>query len=250
MRGISNLERGERRLPQRGTVALLTEALGLQGAERAAFEAAARGLGEPESADQPALAAPTNLPLALTSFVGRERALAAVRRLLGETRLLTLTGAGGCGKTRLALEVARTLGHATHQGAAYADGIWLVELAPLGDGDLVARTVAAVLGVREMPGQVLLDSLTAFLRPKQVLLLLDNCEHLLGACATLADALLRVCPRLTVLATSREALGIGGERPWRVPSLSLPDPRGRLTLVQAAACEAVQLFVQRAQAVR
>ncbi|HEV7126313.1 MAG TPA: helix-turn-helix domain-containing protein, partial [Ktedonobacterales bacterium] len=260
--GISNLERGVRRLPQRGTVTLLIEALGLAGAARAAFEAAARGVGGPAPAvptDQSAPAAapdhstptvPTNLPLALTSFVGREREIATVRRLLSQTRLLTLTGAGGCGKTRLALEVARTLAHEAPQGVVYAEGIWLVELAALSDGTRVVQTVATVLGVRERPGRSLLDSLTAFLGAKHVLLLLDNCEHLLGACAALADALLRVCPRLTVLTTSREALGIGGERPWRVPSLGLPDPRGGLTLEQAAACEAVQLFVQRAQVVR
>jgi non-specific serine/threonine protein kinase len=110
--------------------------------------------------------------------------------------------------------------------------------------------VATVLAVRERPGQSLLDSLTTFLCPKHVLLLLDNCEHLLGACAALADALLRICPRLTILATSREALGIAGEQPWQVPSLGLPDPRARLTLEQVAACEAVQLFAQRAQVVR
>ena len=133
---------------------------------------------------------------------------------------------------------------------AYADGIWLVELAALSDGAGVAQAVASVLGVREQAGSSLLDRLTTFLQPKHLLLLLDNCEHLLVACAALVDALLRVCPRLTILATSREALGIGGEWPWRVPSLSLPDPRGRLTLEQAAACEAVQLFVQRAQVVR
>jgi non-specific serine/threonine protein kinase len=249
-RGISNLERGVRRLPQRGTVALLAEALGLEGAAREALEVAARGSGAAGLADRPALAVATNLPLALTSFVGRERELPAVRRLLGETRLLTLTGAGGCGKTRLALEVARGLLRDADQGAAHADGIWLVELAPLGDAALVPRTVAAVLGVPERPGQALLDGLAAFLRPRRVLLVLDNCEHLLGACAALAEALLRVCPGLSVLATSREALGIGGERALRVPSLHLPDPRGRLTLEQAAACEAVRLFVQRAQAVR
>jgi non-specific serine/threonine protein kinase len=253
VRGISNLERGVRRLPQRGTVALLIEALGLAGTARASFEAAARGLEDPSPktpAKGTALTVPTNLPLALTSFVGRAREIATVRRLLGETRLLTLSGPGGCGKTRLALEVAHTLADHAQQGAAYADGIWLVELAALSDGERVVQAVATVLGVRERPDQSLLDSLTAFLCPKQVLLLLDNCEHLLGACAALADSLLRVCPRLTILATSREALGIAGEQPWLVPSLDLPDPRGRLTLEQAATSEAVQLFAQRAQVVR
>ena len=248
--GISNLERGVRRLAQRDTVALLAEALALPAAERAALEAAARGRGESASADPTARTVPTNLPLALTSFVGRERELATVRRLLGETRLLTLTGAGGCGKTRLALEVTGALLREAPQGPAYSNGIWLVELAALTDGALVARAVATVLGVQEQAGQSLLDRLTTFLQPKQVLLLLDNCEHLLEHCAGLVDVLLRMCPQVTILATSREALSIGGEQRWRVPSLGLPDPRGGLTLAQAAACEAVQLFVQRAQAVR
>jgi transcriptional regulator with XRE-family HTH domain len=189
VRGVSNLERGVRRLPQRGTVTLLIEALGLAEAERAAFEAAARGLDDPSPetpAQDTAPTVPTNLPLALTSFVGREREIATVRRLLGKARLLTLTGAGGCGKTRLALEVARTLARDASHGAAYADGIWQVELAALSDERHVAQAVATVLGVRERPGQAVLDSLAAFLGAKQALLLLDNCEHLLGACAALA----------------------------------------------------------------
>jgi non-specific serine/threonine protein kinase len=253
VRGISNLERGVRRLPQRSTLTLLIEALALPEAQRAEFEAAARGLADPSTATlavRPALTVPTNLPLALTSFVGREREVAAVRRLLGETRLLTLTGAGGCGKTRLALRVAGDLARLPDQAGAYADGIWLVELAAVGDGALLPQTMAAVLGVRERPGESLLDSLVRSLQPKRALLLLDNCEHLVTTCAALAEALLRVCPRLTALATSREALGIGGELPWRVPSLGLPDARGRLTIERAAACEAVQLFAQRAQTVR
>jgi predicted ATPase/DNA-binding XRE family transcriptional regulator len=249
VRGISNLERGVRRLPQRGTVTLLIEALGLAEAERAAFEAAARGLDDPSPktlAESAALTVPTNLPLTLTSFVGRQREIATVRRLLGETRLLTLTGAGGCGKTRLALEVARVL---TQELDAYADGIWLAELAALGDGTLIPQALATVLGLREQSGESMLASLTTFLQPKRVLLLLDNCEHLVAACAGLAEALLRVCPHLSILATSREALGVGGERPWRVPSLRLPDARGILTIKQTLESEAVALFVQRAQVV-
>jgi non-specific serine/threonine protein kinase len=191
-----------------------------------------------------------NLPLALTSFVGRAHEVATVRRLLGGTRLLTLTGAGGCGKTRLALEVARALARDGPPAAAYRDGIWLVELAALSDGARVAQAVATILGLQEQAGQSLLARLTTFLQPQNVLLLLDNCEHLVGACAELADAVLRACPQVTILATSREALGIVGEPLWRVPSLSLPDLRGGLTPEQAAACEAVQLFVQRAQALR
>src|SRR6185437_13046772 len=146
-----------------------------------------------------------NLPLSLTSFVGREREQAALRQALTETRLLTLTGSGGCGKTRLALQVAATL------SPSYPDGTWLIELAALSDPNLVPQAVASVLGVREMPGRPLLTRLIDFLRPRSVLLLLDNCEHLVVACAELTEALLRVCPQLTIMATSREALGISGE---------------------------------------
>ena len=244
VRGISNLERGVRRFPQRGTMLLLTEALGLQGAERDTFAAAARG----QAAERPIIA--TNVPLALTSFVGREREVQTIRTYLEQTRLLTLTGAGGCGKTRLALEVARALAQDARVHAAWADGIWLVDLAALSDGAHVAQSVAKVLGILDRSGSPLTERLCAFLAERAVLLLLDNCEHLLEACGALVEALLSACPRLVVLATSREALGIGGEQPWRVPSLSLPDPRGRLTLTGSAACDAVQLLLQRAQRVR
>ena len=159
-----------------------------------------------------------NLPLELSSFVGREREIAEVKRLLAEHRLLTLTGPGGCGKTRLALEVAADLVE------GFKDGAWLVELASLSDPALVPQAVASVLGVREQPGRSLTKTLFNHLKPKELLLVLDNCEHLVEACAELAEALLRTCPSLRILATSREALGTAGETRWLVPSLSLPDP--------------------------
>jgi non-specific serine/threonine protein kinase len=188
--------------------------------------------------------APNNLPLQLTSFVGREREIAEVERLLHSTRLLTLTGTGGCGKTRLALEVAsRVL-------PAYEHGVWLVELAALSDAALVAQTVATALGLREAPGRTIAETLVEFLRERSLLLVLDNCEHLLDACARLADSLLRACPRLRVLATSREALGIGGEVSWRVPSLSLPDAERPPSSEDLAGYEAVRLFTERARAVQ
>jgi non-specific serine/threonine protein kinase len=254
-RGISNLERGVRRLPQRGTLTLLIEALGLAGAERAAFEAAARGLDEAAAADHPPLPVPTNLPLALTSFVGRASELVLVRDLLGETRLLTLTGAGGCGKTRLALEVARALTRAAGEAAAYADGIWLVELAALagttaGGAALVPQAVAQALGLHEESGRPLLATLAAQLQPKALLLVLDNCEHLIGACAELAAALLRACPHLRLLATSRAALEVPGETLYRVPSLAAPDPAQLPPPERLPAYEAVALFVARARARR
>ncbi|HZQ07936.1 MAG TPA: adenylate/guanylate cyclase domain-containing protein, partial [Anaerolineae bacterium] len=190
-------------------------------------------------------ALPHNLPIQLTSFVGRTRELAEVKRLLGSTRLLTLTGAGGAGKTRLALQIGADLAE------SYPNGVWFVELAPLADSTLVSQAVATTLGVREQSGQSLLASLEAHLRSKNLLLILDNCEHLIDACARLADSFLRACPNLSILATSREALGIGGETTWVVPSLSLPEEREqRLTFSELSQYEAVQLFVDRAVAVQ
>jgi predicted ATPase/class 3 adenylate cyclase len=185
-------------------------------------------------------ARPHNLPLQLTSFVGRERELGEVARRLGAVRLLTLTGAGGVGKTRLALQTAAGLVE------AHPDGVWLVELAPLADPALVPQAVAAAVGVREEPGRPLVATLADALRPKHLLLLLDNCEHLLDAAAALAAALLRACPGVRVLATSREALGLAGEAPYRVPSLALPAPGSTPPVAAPARPEAVTLFVERA----
>jgi predicted ATPase/DNA-binding SARP family transcriptional activator len=188
----------------------------------------------------------TNLPVQLTSFVGRARELAEVRDLLQTTRLLTLTGPGGTGKTRLALEVAAQMLD------AYPQGVWLVELAPLTDPTLVIQTIAATLGVREQPGRSILDALLDYLRAKTLLLLLDNCEHLIASCAQLAETLLRAAPNLRILASSREALGIAGEIPYRVPPLALPDPRQISNLDRPGNLDAlaqndsVRLFVDRA----
>jgi predicted ATPase/class 3 adenylate cyclase len=185
-----------------------------------------------------------NLPLQLTSFIGRERELAEVKRLLAGAPagppLVTLTGAGGTGKTRLSLQVAADLLE------EYEDGVWLVQLAALSDPALVPQAVAAVLGVAEEPGKALTQSLAEYLRPKRVLLLLDNCEHLLAACAAVADALLRSCPQVRVLASSREALGIAGEQTYRVPSLSVPDAKRLPPLARLTKFEAVRLFADRA----
>jgi predicted ATPase/DNA-binding SARP family transcriptional activator/DNA-binding CsgD family transcriptional regulator len=181
-----------------------------------------------------------NLPAPRTSFVGREQEKVEVKRTLAMTGLLTLTGTGGCGKTRLALEVARDLVD------AYPDGVWLVELAGLSEGALVAQAVATTLGVREQPGSPLLDSLLNALRDKQMLLVLDNCEHLLDATKSLAGVLLNSCPRLRVLATSRELLGVAGELGWLVPSLSVPDAQLALTVTELEGYEAVRLFADRA----
>jgi predicted ATPase/DNA-binding SARP family transcriptional activator len=182
-----------------------------------------------------------NLPAALSSFVGREREVVEVKRALAMTRLLTLTGAGGSGKTRLALEVAR------HLVGAYPDGVWFVELAPLSQPQLVPQVVAEALGVREQPDRPLVDTLVGHLREKELLLMLDNCEHLIEACVRLADTLLLACQRLRILATSREALGIAGEMRWRVPSLSLPDLRPPTAVAELSGYESVRLFLERAR---
>lgn len=185
-----------------------------------------------------------NLPSDVSSFVGRQAEIGALRRLLGTTRLLTLTGSGGVGKTRLALHLAASL-----LGDA-ADAVWLVELAPLADPTLVPQAVAQAVGLREERGRPLLATLAAGLRVGRVLLLLDNCEHLVAACAQLAERLLRACPGLRILATSRELLGVPGEVNWRVPSLSTPVAGEQVALEDLAESEAVQLFVERAQAAR
>ncbi|HEY8885425.1 MAG TPA: TIR domain-containing protein, partial [Chloroflexota bacterium] len=184
-----------------------------------------------------------NLPVEVTSFVGREQELQEARDLLATHHLLTLTGTGGCGKTRLALKLAGTLLD------DFADGVWLVELAPLADPDLVPQAVARVFGVREIAGRDLLSVLVDALRARRVLLLLDNCEHLLDACAQLVDALLRGCPEVRILATSREVLGIDGEARRRVPPLELP-PDQSVPIERLIQNEAVRLFVERARLVQ
>jgi predicted ATPase/class 3 adenylate cyclase/uncharacterized protein HemY len=187
---------------------------------------------------------PNNLPIQVTSFVGREREIREVTALLGDTRLLTLLGPGGTGKTRLSLQVA------ANQLESFADGFWFVELAPLYDPALVPQAVASALSVREEAGRPLLSTLTEYLRARSVLLILDNCEHLVDACARLADGLLRTCPRVTVLASSREALGTPGEVTYRVPSLSLPDPRHLPSVERLTDFEGVRLLVERASSVK
>jgi predicted ATPase/DNA-binding SARP family transcriptional activator/DNA-binding CsgD family transcriptional regulator len=188
-----------------------------------------------------------NLPLARTSFVGRGRERLEVKRLLAMTSLLTLMGVGGCGKTRLALEVARDL------VGAYQDGAWLVELAPLSEAALVPKAVAEVLGVPERPAEPLAETLAEVLRDRHLLLVLDNCEHLLEAVARLLDPLLDSCPRLHILATSREALGVEGEVRWTVSPLSMPEVRDTPSSgvygspEGLEAYESVRLFVERAR---
>jgi predicted ATPase/DNA-binding SARP family transcriptional activator/DNA-binding CsgD family transcriptional regulator len=201
------------------------------------FPPAQRASPQPE---QPPDAGTHNLPSAITNFVGREREMVEVKKALAMTGLLTLTGTGGCGKTRLALEVARDL------VGIYADGVWLAELAPLSEGVLVPQELAAKLGVREQPGRPLTDTLLDALRDKEMLLILDNCEHLIDAAARFAEALLGSCPRLRVLATSRKTLGARGELGWLVPSLSVPDTRQPPDVDELGGYESARLFADRA----
>lgn len=218
----------------------------------ALHEQISRGDLSSEGYPPPAGPARHNLPSSVTSFIGREREIIRIKWLLNTTRLLTLSGAGGSGKTRLALQVAKSL------LKEYADGIWLAEFASLSDSKLIPQAVAAALGVREMRGQSLTETLADYLRPKKMLLVLDNCEHLIEACAQLAETLLQACPDLQVLATSREALGIAGETVWLVPSLSLPDDlpakvgEGASEKLPALKIlrqyEAISLFIERALA--
>ncbi|MFN8516764.1 MAG: tetratricopeptide repeat protein [Chloroflexia bacterium] len=228
----------------------------------------ARRFSDP-AADSPnsaPLAAPVqhNLPAALTSFVGRSREIAEVSALLAQSaasvptsdfrlptfhRLVTLAGAGGCGKTRLALEVAR----GAAAGMAYPDGVWLVDFAVVADPALLPGALARALGVREEPGRPLPDTLADRLRARATLLVFDNCEHVIDACAALAQALLEGCLRLRILATSREALHVPGELLWRVPPLTLPPTpaaAGAPDSVPLLASEAATLFFERARLVR
>ena len=183
---------------------------------------------------------PNNLPTQLTSFVGRERELTDVKKLLHETHLLTLIGPGGTGKTRLALEVA---GGLLDQ---YPDGVWLVELARILDPALVPRTTAIAIGLRDEPKRPVIDMLCDYLQRKKMLIILDNCEHLVDACAQMADRILHAASGLRVLASSREALGIAGEVTYRVPSLGLPDMEHLPALESLSQYEAVKLFIDRA----
>ncbi len=186
----------------------------------------------------------TNLPLQLTSFIGREREITEAKRLLAATRLLTLTGAGGCGKTRLALQVASKLLD------AFPDGVWFVDLAPLSDPALVPQTVASVFDLHETAETPFINILQNYFHTKNLLLVLDNCEHLIQACAELCNTLLRACPDLKILATSREALNIAGETAFRVPSLALPDPQQLPPLEILSQYDSIRLFIERAQAAR
>ncbi len=234
--GISLLDLGERRLRD------------LHRPERL-FQAVIEGLPSEFPPLRSLEAVPNNLPTNLSSFVGREQELIEVRRQLGATRLLTLTGTGGTGKTRLAAQVAAEVLD------DYPDGVWFVELAPIGDPDRVVETVASTLGLREEPETPIAATLIHFLHDRRLLLVIDNCEHVLAECARLATDLLRACPPLRILATSRHSLGISGERHWPVPPLTTIDPWKDLfqvpdVVARISQFEAVRLFIDRAESVK
>jgi predicted ATPase/DNA-binding SARP family transcriptional activator len=184
----------------------------------------------------------TNLPIPLTRFIGRQRELESARNRVGSARLLTLTGPGGSGKSRLAIHLATGL------LTSYRDGVWWVELAALTDAELLPRTVAKALGVPEIPHQTDLETLVGFLRSRQLLLVLDNCEHMLVHSARVVERLLGDCPEVHVLATSREKLSVAGEQVLPVPPLAVPDPEQHLAAASLMEYEAVELFVERARA--
>ena len=183
---------------------------------------------------------PNNLHTQITSFVGREKELADVKKLLHDAHMLTLIGPGGTGKTRLSIQAA------SESMSSYSNGVWLVELAPILDPLLVPRTTALAIGLRDEPQRPVIDMLCDYLREKKMLILLDNCEHLVDACAQMANKILQIAPNVRILASSREALGIAGEVTYRVPSLGLPDMNHLPPVESLGQYEAVKLFIDRA----
>lgn len=190
------------------------------------------------SLDNPEL--PNNLPQQTTSFIGREKDLLEVNELLKKTRVLTLSGMGGSGKTRLSLQIAADILD------QYSDGVWFIELAHITDASLVSHAVAAALSIREEPGHPVLQTLCTMLKTKKLLIILDNCEHLVEECARMVATLLQACPETTFFTSSREALGVPGEMIYRIPPLSLPDLQQRIVIETLTQYEAVRLFVERA----
>ncbi len=237
--GISALERGYRRSPQRETLALLAGALALSDEQRRVFESAATRPASPRRRGEGSVtvgpwddSSSAELPLRLTRFVGREVELGEIAALVREHRMVTLTGPGGIGKTHTALHVARAL--------SGGDGaICFVGFAPIRDPSLVAPTIASALGLQEMPNMPLLETLRTYLRNKSLLLILDNCEHVIEQAAIVAEALLDGCPRVRIIATSRERLRAAGEHAYRLPPLTANDAVG---LFADRACAADHRF--------
>ena len=211
---VGALERGSRRAPYRDTVALLADAFGLTGPERAEFEVSAQRARGRRTQVEPDVAATHNLPIRLTSFVGRDEDVAQIEELLGRQRLVTLTGSGGVGKTRTASEVGLGLHRQGRQ-------VCFIDLSPIDNDAFVFSEIASVLGVSSEESGTSLIVFAAMLKARNLLLILDNCEHVIDAVAAVASAIVRTCPMITILATSRERLAIDGEQVYRLPSLSM-----------------------------
>jgi predicted ATPase len=234
---IGALERGARRAPYRETVSLLAEGLGLSASEHAELEAAAASARGRSGSAAPARAQGNNLPERLTSFVGREAEVGLIKELLSTHRLVTITGSGGVGKTSIALEVGR------ERLSERPEDVWFVDLSPIRDENLVAGAIASILGVN-LDGLADAQSLAVSLRSQVLLLVLDNCEHVIDHAAGVAGAILRTCPGIMVLATSRERLAIAGEHVYRLPSLAIPV-KAPATLAEARSYPALQLLFDR-----
>jgi predicted ATPase/transcriptional regulator with XRE-family HTH domain len=249
--GLGALERGVRRTPQRETLLLLADALALNAEQRRAFESAATrprllrpgdGRASVTAGPWPEVAT-SNLPIPLTSFIGREVQIGQIAGLVRTHRLVTITGTGGIGKTRMALHVGGGVAEAADSE------VWLIELAPISNPSVIASTIASTLGVQEVANRPLLQTLVAYLKSKTLLLIVDNCEHLIAEVATVADALLRGCPGLRILATSRESIRAAGEQAYRLPPLQVPsaDAARRISAVDAPSYGAIALFAERAR---
>ena len=239
--GISDLERGARRYPYPDTVQRLADALKLTDVDRVALVAASRRSPIRHKgvvSSYPPTAG--SLPAPLSSFIGQESEVAELVQLLGRQRLVTLVGIGGIGKTRLAIRVA------SETGPTFRDGVRFVDLARVVNPASLHQAVASALGVTDQARRPLVETIVDNLRVRTMLLVLDNCEHLLSSCALLVELLLERCPRLTVLATSRERLGVTGEIVWRVPSLLVADTQRPADTRELMQIPSVALFVERA----
>ncbi len=241
VQAVSALERGYRKVPYPKTLERLCEALALPAEARAALEESARHARGQRLQEQEEPPPSHNLPRQLTSFLGRDEVVKEIKALVKTAPLVSVVGTGGVGKTRVSVEVAHQL------VGDSPDGVWFVELAPLGDPELVAHALAAALGVQESPRTPLLNTLISHLSQKQLLIVLDNCEHVLDQTRRVVGSLLRECPKVKFLTTSREALTITGERVYRLPSLAFPQEKTASPDV-AMSFGAVALFVDRVRA--
>jgi predicted ATPase/DNA-binding XRE family transcriptional regulator len=241
VQAVSALERGYRKVPYPKTLERLCDALNLHAEDRFALEESARRARGARWHEHE-LATPHNLPRQLTSFLGRDDDVKRIEALVKKSPLVSVVGTGGVGKTRVAIEVA------SHLFSDFPDGLWLVELAPLADPDLVVHALAAAFGVQESPHAPLLSTLVSHLSRNRVLVVLDNCEHVIDQTRRIVGSLLRECPRLTFLTTSREALAVTGERVYRLPSLAVPGTT-RVLPEEAMSYGAVALFADRVNAI-